>query len=79
MSAVEKIKRDMGFDEWCEAWFALCKERGHDLKQDADFGGIDQFVTSGGICNGPGCTKCGWSACMHCDWKGDRIPQCTGA
>jgi len=25
--------------------------------------------------NGPGCSTCGWSACMHCDDIG-RIPLC---
>lgn len=74
-----KIKPGMDFDAWREAWFSLARERGHILKTDANFGEIDQFVTYGGYCNGPGCAKCGWTECMHCDWKGEKIPQCTGA
>lgn len=74
-----EIKKDMDFDAWREAWFAKAEAKGHVLKRDDEFGfnGIDQFVTSGGYCNGPGCVKCGWSHCMHCDWKGERIPECT--
>jgi hypothetical protein len=81
MSAAEKMKNEgMGFDEWREAWFDLCRERGHVLKTDAEFGGgVDNFVTDGGYCNGPGCKNCGWSACMHCDPHGKRIPQCTAS
>jgi hypothetical protein len=77
MAAAKKIEEGMNFDVWREAWFDLCRERGHTLQTDPDFGGVNQFVTSGGFCNGPGCTECGWSACMHCDWKGARIPKCT--
>lgn len=71
-----EIKQGMDFDEWREAWFDLARSRGHTLKTDDDFGGVDQFVISGGYCNGPGCTKCNWRACMHCGWQGTKIPQC---
>lgn len=74
-----EFKKDMDFDEWRSAWFDLAREKGHQLKEwDDESGMVDQFVTRGGICNGPGCVKCGWSACMHCDWKGERIPTCDG-
>ena len=76
MAAVA-IKEGMGFDAWREAWYALARARGHVLRRDPDFGGVDQFVTDGGYCNGPGCVNCGWTECMHCDWKGARIPRCT--
>ena len=72
-----QIKDGMDFDAWRDAWFAIARERGHVLKEDKDFGGVDQFVVSGGIHNGPGCVNCGWSECMHCDWKGEKIPDCT--
>jgi hypothetical protein len=72
----EPIKEGMDFDEWREAWHDICRERGHILKADKS-GNIDEFVYSGGMHNGPGCTKCGWSACMHCDWRGEKIPDCT--
>lgn len=80
MTIAEKapaIRKGMDFDEWREAWFALARERGHVLKTDSDFGGVDQFVTDGGYCNGPGCVKCGWTECYHCDWNGEKIPQCS--
>lgn len=77
MSAKQKMHKSMDFDAWREAWYDLCRERGHVLKMDSDFGGVDQFVTSGGYCNGPGCANCGWSACMHCDSMGDNIPMCS--
>lgn len=73
-----KIKQGMDFDDWVSAWHDLCRQRGHVLKcYDDEPGRVDQFVTSGGYCNGPGCTKCGWSACMHCDFEGKRIPVCS--
>lgn len=77
MMTATQIKENMDFDDWREAWFTKCRERGHALKGDGDFGGVDQFVMSRRFCNGPGCVNCGWSACMHCDWKGERIPACT--
>ncbi len=78
MAAVQ-IERGMGFDKWREAWFALARERGHTLRVHEDMdGAVDQFVTDGGYHNGPGCTKCGWTECMHCDWDGKRIPVCSG-
>lgn len=71
------IKQGMDFDEWVDAWHNLCRERGHVLKTYDDDTRVDQFVTSGGYCNGPGCVNCGWSACMHCDFEGKDIPACT--
>jgi len=78
MNAAVKIEKGMDFDAWREAWYAKARERGHVLKTDKHFGGgVDQFVTEGGFHNGPGCENCGWTECMHCDWKGDEIPVCT--
>lgn len=72
------IKPGMDFDEWHEAWLNVARRRGHILKDyDDEPGRVDVFVKSGGYCNGPGCTKCGWSACMHCDFDGSRIPVCS--
>lgn len=79
MSAAAKLKPGMYFDTWREAWFDLCRERGHTLETDEGFGGVNRFVTDGGYCNGPGCAKCGWTACMHCDPMGKKIPECSGA
>lgn len=70
------IAPDMDFDAWSEAWLAIARERGHVLKEDKDFGGVNLFVTSSGMHNGPGCVNCGWTECMHCDWKAENIPVC---
>ena len=69
-----RIKEGMDFDDWQRTWTALCLERGHTLKMDG--ASVDYFVESEGFHNGPGCTKCGWSACMHCDFEGKKIPVC---
>lgn len=71
-----KIKQGMSFDNWREAWFEICRKRGHSLRTNEGYGGVDQFVTNSGYHNGPGCTKCGWTSCMHCDWEGKQIPEC---
>jgi hypothetical protein len=80
-SAAEKIVDGMDSEDWQAAWLNLARERGHVLKVE---GGsfpltrrIDLFVTSTNGHNGPGCINCGWTECMHCDWKGERIPVCT--
>lgn len=66
----------MDFDEWRLKWFQAAEERGHALKRDED-GRIDEFVCSGGYHNGPGCTKCGESWCMHCKADVTKIPVCS--
>jgi hypothetical protein len=71
------IKSGMDFDDWNKAWLQLCAERGHVLKKDS-WGDPDVFAHSGSrYCNGPECEKCHWHSCMHCNWKGDKIPMCT--
>lgn len=41
------IKRDgVDFDEWRAGWLERCRALGHVLKEDPDFGGVNQFVTS---------------------------------
>ena len=72
-----EIRQNMDFDEWRNAWFDLARAKGHQLKEWD--GNVDNFVTDGGYCNGPGCVKCGWTTCMHCDWQGKTIPECKGA
>jgi hypothetical protein len=72
---VSKITSGMNFEGWQKAWIALCVERGHVLRLDR-WGDPDLFALNGGNCNGPACEKCGWNACMHCNWKGDKIPEC---
>lgn len=76
-TAATELPSGMHFDEWREAWFKLCRDRGHELRENEAFGGVDQFVTDGGYCNGPGCKTCGWTACMHCDYSGKNIPACN--
>lgn len=70
-----KIKEGMHFDDWIEAWHAKCADKGHVLKEDRH-GRIDDFVTNYPNHNGPGCVVCGWTACMHCDFEGKKIPDC---
>lgn len=51
-------------------WEKIMRERGHEPYMDKWSNGtetLDIFVDSEGIHNGPGCTKCDWSCCMHCE------------
>ncbi len=68
----------MTFDDYRNAYWQEMRDKGHELILDD--GEVDQFVTDGGHCNGPGCSKCGWTTCMHCvsrynDWQ-KHIPVC---
>jgi hypothetical protein len=40
-------------------------------------GQVEWFAMEEDIHNGPGCSSCGWSCCMHCNGPED-IPQCVG-
>ena len=60
-----------------EVWRETMVARGHQPKLDDD-GTLDVFFLDSGFHNGPGCTVCYWSACMHCDTP-ESIPQCTQA
>lgn len=71
-----KIEDNMDFDDWRQAWFAAARAKGHTLCMAGDY--VDQFVIRYGWHHGPGCQTCGWSACMHCDFKAESIPQCSG-
>ncbi len=75
-SSETKIKEGMEFEDWSKAWLELCEERGHSLEKDS-WGGVDIFALNYSYCNGPRCTKCGWAACMHCDFYGKGIPSCN--
>lgn len=72
-----EIKQGMDYDEWQDAWFTIARERGHTLRTWDDGQRVDMFVMDAGFHNGPGCETCGWSACMHCDWKAEDIPTCS--
>lgn len=65
------------FDDNRAAWEAAMKAKGHTPIYDDDLDGIlHVFVTDHGFHNGPGCSSCGWTCCMHCRSPED-IPQCA--
>lgn len=61
-----------------EEWTQALRAKGHEPKMDG--GVLDIFAHSSqgyGIGhNGPGCDRCGWSCCWHCD-DTSKIPECT--
>lgn len=66
------------FEEYQKRWESAFIAAGHAFKMndDEDGGDIDWFAVSGGMHNGPECTKCGWSCCQHCT-EIANIPACT--
>lgn len=59
------------------AYVDAMRERGHVPALDTS-GEIDLYVTDGPNHYGPGCSVCGWSACMLCiGQEYDRIPSCS--
>ena len=58
-------------------WREAMEAKGHTpVERDADEGGgIDMFASSYEFHNGPRCSTCGWSTCVHC-FGIDSIPQC---
>ncbi len=58
-------------------WEVKFKEMGHKPVLTED-GEIDIFVLDIDGHNGPGCTKCGYSFCHHCNPFGENIPVCMG-
>ena len=60
------LVRGVDFGEWPE----------HDWKREED-GSIDIFgYESGDYHNGPGCKRCGWGYCHHCDpWDPNDLPE----
>ncbi len=57
-----------------KSWFDKMIEMGH-IPRMYD-GNLDVFVVDYDIHNGPGCSACNWSICMHCR-SIDEIPECT--
>lgn len=64
-----------------ERWLARFTAQGHQPRLE-ESGEIDHFVVdfddyeSGGGHNGPGCSRCDFSFCEHCDPDGKDIPPC---
>lgn len=48
----------------------------HDWETDED-GNIDEWVMAYGYHNGPGCKRCGYSFCMHCNPDGWNEKPCV--
>lgn len=59
-------------DEWSEAFLAA----GHTFMLN-EFGEPDFWVNAVGFHNGPKCSTCGWSCCVHCT-PTENIPRCNG-
>ncbi len=66
-------------------WYDAMVKAGHDpaLEADGNYGkerwkDLDYFVHSQGFHNGPGCKKCGWNTCWHCN-DISIIPKCDGS
>ena len=59
------------------AWRKAMVAKGHTpVERDEDMGGgIDMFAVSYEFHNGPRCSTCGWSTCVHCQ-SVDSIPEC---
>jgi len=58
-----------------QLWYDTLIAKGHTPAMwDED---LDIFFYDSPFHNGPGCTKCSWSCCWHCD-NIDVIPKCPG-
>jgi len=73
-SSAEATTKDNSHDAYRRAWWRKFRAQGH--KPIKVGGYINIFVTDSGYHNGPGCTKCGWTACWHCSGPED-IPKCV--
>jgi len=58
-----------------EAWKDEMIAKGHTPILEKD-GRLNFLAYNEGFHNGPKCSKCGWSCCMHCD-PIESIPPCT--
>lgn len=58
-------------------WHDAMVAKGHVpiMEEYSDGPVLDVFVVDCGFHNGPGCSKCRWSTCYHCDGVED-IPEC---
>lgn len=55
-------------------WYVALVDRGHTPVLDHN-GDLETCVLAHDIHNGPGCSTCGWSACMHCG-SIEGVPLC---
>ena len=58
------------------AWKTAMEAKGHVPVLDEHDHLLDTFVLSEGFHNGPGCARCRWSCCWHCD-EIESIPECV--
>ena len=65
----------MDIDEFQKIWLNAFRNKGH--TPVIAWGSVDMFVTAQGIHNGPGCSKCGWTTCWHCNPDVADIPKCA--
>lgn len=61
-----------------DPWITAMKAKGHVPRLNEDGDGVDIFVTDSGYHNGPGCSICDETWCMHCT-NPDKIEPCIGA
>ena len=67
--------RRMSMEDYERRYLEVFKAKGHSPKmedREADF-----MAYSPDGHNGPICIICHFSACVHCDPKGEHIPECT--
>lgn len=63
----EETEGEWSFEKVREKWLKVMLERGHKPIMDS-CGTLDTFAyTPGTYHNGPGCERCHWACCMHCD------------
>lgn len=53
------------------------ENKGHTWKLNED-GEVDEFAMSYEFHNGPMCTKCYYTYCVHCDKGDEPRKECTG-
>lgn len=67
---------ETAMEERAAHWEKVMRERGHVPKLDDAC--LDIFAVSTYHHNGPGCARCGWSICWHCDRDAEKVvpPTC---
>lgn len=68
------MESNMNFETWRQTWFDHAESLGHALIRNEY--GVDNFVTDCGYHNGPGCSKCNETWCMHCE-DYTTLERCT--
>jgi hypothetical protein len=74
---IEAMKDDqfIGWGEDYVVWYKELVSKGHTPALDLETNRINMWVLSEGFHNGPGCSTCGYSWCMHCI---DSVNKCRG-